>query len=42
VLRFAAKRTVKEFAVLVLTAGIIAHTKCLCDSKKSVIYDRCA
>ena len=39
VLALAAKRTIKEFAVLVLTAGIIAHTVLASVSKKSVCYD---
>ena len=40
VLGLAAKRTVEEFAVLVLTAGIVAHSVVASVAKKSICYVR--
>ena len=38
-LALAAKRTIEEFAVLVLTAGIIAHVQVASVTTKSIAYD---
>jgi hypothetical protein len=39
VLAFAAKRAIEEFAVLVLAAGVIAHTSYASVYQKSICYD---
>jgi hypothetical protein len=39
-LRLAAKRTIKEFAVLVLAAGIVTHTRLASVSKKISLLQR--